>query len=131
LRASVGADDPGAGQENFPVVLTNTSGHGCTVGGYPGAAFTDAAGGQLGPDPTRATGTPEAIILKPGQSAWSGLSFANPEVSGATSATPSWLLVTPPNEKDSLRVQWMGGAVPVSGAASAASLTVLSPGNGT
>ncbi|NED06890.1 DUF4232 domain-containing protein, partial [Streptomyces sp. SID6648] len=35
LRASVGRVDPGAGQRNFPVVLTNTSGRTCTVHGYP------------------------------------------------------------------------------------------------
>ncbi|WP_413810640.1 DUF4232 domain-containing protein [Streptomyces sp. OE57] len=51
LRASVGSEGPGAGQENFALVLTNASGHTCTVTGYPGAAFTDASGRQLGSDP--------------------------------------------------------------------------------
>jgi len=41
LRASVGKNDPGAGQENFPVVLTNRSGRTCTVYGYPGAVGVD------------------------------------------------------------------------------------------
>jgi len=130
LRASLGSDNPGAGQEHYPMVLTNTSGRTCTVAGYPGAAFTDAAGRQLGPDPARTAGRATPLILAPGQSAWSGLSFTNPEVSGATSAKPTWLLVTPPNERDSLRIAWTGGAVPVSGTASQASLTVLAPGTG-
>ncbi|POX64400.1 hypothetical protein C3492_04980 [Streptomyces sp. Ru62] len=130
LRASLGGNDPGAGQENFPVVLTNTSSRSCTVAGYPGAAFTDTTGRQLGPDPARTPGRATPVTLAPGRSAWSGLSFTNPGVSGAESAKPAWLLVTPPDERDSLRVAWTGGAVPVSGTASRASLTVLAPGTG-
>lgn len=130
LRASLGTDDPGAGQENFPLVLTNTSSRTCTVTGYPGAAFTDASGRQLGPDPARTPGGAQPVTLAPGRSAWSGLSFTNPAVSGTKSAKPAWLLITPPNERDSLRVAWTGGAVPVSGTASRASLTVLSAGTG-
>ncbi|MFF0050822.1 DUF4232 domain-containing protein [Streptomyces sp. NPDC005498] len=130
LRASLGGDSPGAGQENFPVVLTNTSGDTCSVTGYPGAAFTDAAGGQLGPDPARTPGTPATVTLAPGRSAWAGLSFTHPRVSGATSATPAYLVITPPDEEDALRVAWGGGAIPVSGPASATALTVLSPGTG-
>ncbi|MFF4692513.1 DUF4232 domain-containing protein [Streptomyces sp. NPDC001307] len=130
LRASLGGDEPGAGQENFPVVLTNTSSRSCTVDGYPGAAFTDATGRQLGPDPARTPGRATPVTLAPGQSAWSGLSFTNPGVSGAEPAKPAWLLVTPPDERDSLRIAWTGGAVPVSGTASRASLTVLAPGTG-
>ncbi len=51
LRASVGRLDPGAGQKNFPVVLTNDSARTCTLRGYPGVAFVDAAGKQLGRRP--------------------------------------------------------------------------------
>ncbi|GAA2736574.1 DUF4232 domain-containing protein [Streptomyces nogalater] len=130
LRASVGRNDPGAGQENFPVVLTNTSGRTCTLRGYPGAAFVNASGGQVGADPKRAPGTPVTVTVRPGQSAWAGLTFSNPEVSGARAATPAGLLVTPPDERDALRVAWPGGPVPVSGNASSVRLTVLSPGTG-
>ncbi|MFB7243680.1 hypothetical protein CW362_02725 [Streptomyces populi] len=128
LRASVGRNDPGAGQENFPVVLTNRSGRTCTVRGYPGAAFVDASGKQLGPDPRRSPGTPTTVVLAPGHSAWSGLTFSNPEISGAATATPASLVVTPPDELDSLTVTWTQGEVPVSGNASSVRLTVLSPG---
>ncbi|MFJ9561044.1 DUF4232 domain-containing protein [Streptomyces fuscichromogenes] len=131
LTASVGADNPGAGQENFPIVLTNKSGRTCTVRGYPGAAFVDAAGAQLGPDPQRESGSTAATVtLKPGQSAWAGLTFSNPEISGAKTATPTALLVTPPDEKDSLKVTWKNGAVPVSGNASSVRLNVFSAGTG-
>ncbi|MCS0605455.1 DUF4232 domain-containing protein [Streptomyces sp. LP11] len=128
LRASVGRNDPGAGQENFPVVLTNKSGRTCTLRGYPGAAFVNGSGTQLGADPKRGSGAPATVTLKPGQSAWSGLTFSNPEVSGAKKATPAALLVTPPNERDHLKVTWSGGPVPVSGNSSSVTLTVVSPG---
>ncbi|MET7985806.1 DUF4232 domain-containing protein [Streptomyces sp. NPDC005281] len=128
LRASVGRNDPGARQENFPLVLTNKSGRTCTVRGYPGAAFVDASGKQLGPDPQRSPGSPTTIVLAPGHSAWSGLTFSNPEISGANTATPASLIVTPPDELDSLTVTWTQGKVPVSGNASSVRLTVLSPG---
>ncbi|MDN0197752.1 DUF4232 domain-containing protein [Streptomyces sp. S.PNR 29] len=130
LRAAVGRVDPGAGQRNFPVVLTNASSRTCTLYGYPGAAFVDASGRQLGPDPQRSPGTPETVTLTPGRSAWAGLRFASPEISGARTATPAALLVTPPDERDSLEVKWTAGKVPVGGNASKVFLTPLSPGTG-
>ncbi|MGW5624046.1 DUF4232 domain-containing protein [Streptomyces olivaceus] len=130
MRAAVGRLDPGAGQRNFPLVLTNTSKRTCTVYGYPGAAFVDASGKQLGPDPERAPGSPEALTLTPGASAWAGLSFSSPEISGARTATPAALLVTPPDEQASLKVEWTAGAVPVGGNASSVSVTALEAGSG-
>ena len=130
LSASVGRVDPGAGQRNFPVVLTNVSSRGCTLYGYPGAAFVDAAGEQLGRDPRRAPGDPATVTLAPGDSAWAGLRYASPGVSGADTAVPAALLVTPPDEREPLKVPWKAGAVPVSGDASSVFLTVLEPGTG-
>ncbi|KAF5993043.1 DUF4232 domain-containing protein [Streptomyces sp. WAC00263] len=130
LRATVGANNPGAGQENFPVVLTNTSHRTCTLRGFPGAAFVDASGKQLGPDPRRSADTPTTVTLTPGRSALAGLTFSNPGISGAKTATPASLIVTPPDERDPLKVTWKGGEVPVSGNASSVSLTVVRAGNG-
>jgi hypothetical protein len=131
LRAKVGSNNPGAGQENFPIVLTNASGRTCTVRGYPGAAFVNASGTQLGPDPLRESGSAATTVtLKPGQSAWAGLTFSNPEISGAKTATPTTLVVTPPDEKDPLKVNWTGGTVPVSGNSSSVRLSVFSAGTG-
>ncbi|MBC2902425.1 DUF4232 domain-containing protein [Streptomyces cupreus] len=130
LRAEVGRMDPGAGQRNFPIVLTNVSARTCTVYGYPGAAFVDASGKQLGPDPERAPGSPARVTLAPGDSAWAGLSYSSPEISGARTARPAALLVTPPDEREPIEVPWTAGAVPVSGNASSVSLTVFAPGSG-
>lgn len=130
LRAEVGRVDPGAGQRNFPIVLTNTSDRTCTVRGYPGAAFVDASGGQLGPDPVRAPSSPGTVTLTPGKSAWAGLSFSSPQISGARTATPAALLVTPPDEHDPIRVAWTAGEVPVGGDESSVKVTALEPGTG-
>lgn len=130
LRAAVGRNDPGAGQENFPVVLTNKSSRTCTLRGYPGAAFVNASGTQLGPDPQRTSGSPVTVTLRPGQSAWAGLTFSNPQISGAKTGKPASLVITPPDERDPLKVTWTGGPVPVSGNASSVRLTVFAPGSG-
>ncbi|MEV1080116.1 DUF4232 domain-containing protein [Streptomyces sp. NPDC050211] len=130
LRASVGRVNPGAGQRNYPIVLTNTSSGTCTVRGYPGAAFVDASGKQLGPDPKRSEGSPTTVTLAPGSSAWAGLSYSSPEISGARTATPDALLVTPPDERDPLKVAWTAGEVPVGGNESSVWLSVFSPGTG-
>ncbi|MFI1364658.1 DUF4232 domain-containing protein [Streptomyces griseochromogenes] len=130
LRASVGRNNPGAGQENFPVVLTNKSARTCTLHGFPGAAFVNASGSQIGKDPKRESGSPATVTLKPGQSAWAGLTFSNPEVSGAGTGTPAALVVTPPDERDPLQVAWTAGPVPVSGNSSSVFLTGFSPGTG-
>ncbi|KPC76447.1 lipoprotein [Streptomyces sp. NRRL WC-3753] len=130
LRAAVGRVDPGAGQRNFPVVLTNASERTCTVYGYPGAAFVDASGKQLGPDPERAPGSPLTVTLTPGESAWAGLSFSSPQISGARTATPAALLVTPPDEREPLEVKWTAGEVPVGGNESSVHVTALEAGTG-
>ncbi len=130
LSASVGRLDPGAGQKNFPLVLTNDSDRTCTLRGYPGAVFVDASGTRLGPAPKRSDATPTTVALAPGDSAWAGLSFTNPEISEAETATPAELLVTPPDERDHLRVAWEAGEVPVGGNKSSVFLTVFAPGTG-
>ncbi len=130
LRASIGRPSPGAGQRNFPIVLTNKTDRTCTVRGYPGAAFVDASGKQLGPDPKRSPDTPTTVTLNPGRSAWAGLSFASPEISGARTARPAALLVTPPDEREPLKVTWTAGEVPVAGNESSVRLTVVQPGTG-
>ncbi|MEU3897352.1 DUF4232 domain-containing protein [Streptomyces sp. NPDC045251] len=130
LRAEVGRVNPGAGQRNFPVVLTNTSERTCTLYGYPGAAFVDASGKQLGPDPERAPASPQTVTLAPGKSAWAGLSFSSPQISGARTATPAALLVTPPDEHDPIKVKWTAGGVPVGGNESSVEVTALEPGTG-
>jgi hypothetical protein len=131
LRASIGPNDPGAGQENFAVVLTNNSTRTCTVYGFPGIAFVDGADKAVTPDPERATGQKEpTVTLKPGASAWSALTFTNPEVTGVTTVTPAAVLVTPPDETESFKVAWKGGKVSNTGKASVPQVSPFRPGDG-
>ncbi|MEW2544298.1 DUF4232 domain-containing protein [Streptomyces sp. NPDC047002] len=111
LRASVGPEDPGAGQENYALVLTNTSGRTCTVHGFPGFAFVDSSGRQVTQDPQRVGGQKQTVRLAPGHSAWAALGFPNPGVVGGRTATPAEVRITPPDETAYLTVSWKGGPV--------------------
>jgi hypothetical protein len=115
LSASIGQNQPGAGQMNFPLVLTNSSDETCVVYGYPGLAFLDGEGEQLGYDPEREPGQAATVTLTPGQSAWSALSYGNPDISEALSTVPDAILLTPPDQTESLTVDWNGEEVPMSG----------------
>ncbi|MFC6882246.1 MULTISPECIES: DUF4232 domain-containing protein [Actinomadura] len=130
LRASIGRGSPGAGQRNFPLVLTNISSQTCTLHGFPGAGFFAAEGGQIGADPVRTGGAGSLFRLAPGRSAWAGLSFPSPDITGANAVQPATVVVTPPDERDSISARWTGGKVPASGTSSSIKITSLSPGTG-
>ncbi|MBP0456793.1 DUF4232 domain-containing protein [Streptomyces montanisoli] len=131
LKASVGSNDPGAGQENYALVLTNTSGSACTVYGYPGFAFVDGSGNSVAADPQRGGGTKTVVHLAPGHSAWAALSFPNPGMVGGATATPKAVEITPPDEKAYLKVAWKGGPVTKKpNSAAAAHVGPFQPGNG-
>ncbi|MFJ1596625.1 DUF4232 domain-containing protein [Streptomyces sp. NPDC088261] len=130
VKASVGPNRPGAGQENFALVLTNTSGHTCTVDGFPGLAFLNKAGQQVSVDPERAKVTGTLVKLAPGRSAWAPMTFGNPEITGVTTVTPASVLITPPDEKDALKVAWTGGSVTNTGKASVPTIGVFTAGTG-
>jgi len=131
LKLSVGSDNPGAGQENFPLVLTNDSSTTCTIYGYPGVEFQDSAHNAVTPDPARESGSTKTLLsLGSGDSAWAPLSFGNPSISGANTVTPRFIIVTPPGETHSLVADWTQGAVPKSGNSSTINVGTFSPGTG-
>ncbi|KUN23123.1 hypothetical protein AQJ11_24500 [Streptomyces corchorusii] len=131
LKASLGSDHPGAGQENFALVLTNRSPRTCSLYGFPGVAFVDGAGDAVTPDPERAIDQPQQrVTLAPGADAWSALSYTDPAITGVTTVTPQALLVTPPDETTSLSVPWTGGKVSNTGKASVPRVSPLRPGSG-
>jgi Protein of unknown function (DUF4232) len=132
LRASIGPNHPGAGQENFAIVLTNKSAHTCTVYGFPGAAFVNRAGEAVTVNPERSTGLEkQRVSLAPGDSAWAALTFANPQLTGVTTVTPAALLITPPDETAPLKTPWTGGPVSNTGKASVPHLGPFQAGDGT
>ncbi|MGP3990747.1 DUF4232 domain-containing protein [Streptomyces sp. 3N207] len=130
LKASFGPNHPGAGQENFALVLTNRSDSTCTVRGYPGLAFVNSSGEQVSFDPHRTAGQIRTVTLAPGKSAWAPLSYTNPEVTNVTTVTPSGVRITPPDERASLRTPWSGGPVTNTGKASVPKIGPLAPGTG-
>ncbi|MGQ4514811.1 DUF4232 domain-containing protein [Streptomyces sp. DW26H14] len=131
LKASVGSNDPGAGQENYALVLTNTSGHTCTVYGFPGLAFVDGSGKQVSTNPQREGSAQRVVSLSSGHSAWATLRFPNPEMVGGATVTPAAVEITPPDEKASLKVAWSGGAVSKQPSSAAATIVgAFQSGNG-
>ncbi|MFF7987452.1 DUF4232 domain-containing protein [Streptomyces sp. NPDC007901] len=131
VRASIGPDHPGTGQENFAIILANGSHRTCTVYGFPGVAFVNGAGEAVTPDAERTTGQEQRIVtLAPGASAWSALSFTNPAISGVTTVTPVAVRVTPPDETEPIRVRWTGGRVSNTGKASVPQVSPFRPGDG-
>ncbi|WP_432159747.1 DUF4232 domain-containing protein [Streptomyces sp. NRRL F-5630] len=130
LSVRVGDNHPGAGQEGFALVLTNTSSRTCTVYGYPGLAFVNDAGEQVTVDPERAPGTKERVSLTPGKSAWSPLTYTNPRATGVTTITPAAIRLTPPDERDYLKAAWNGGPVSNTGKASVPRVGPFTAGTG-
>jgi hypothetical protein len=130
LKAAIGPNSPGAGQENFSIVLTNTSQRTCTVFGFPGVGFLNSAGQQVSVDPERTSAEKSVVKLAPGRSAWAPMTFANPGITGVTTVTPASVLVTPPDEKAALKVAWSGGPVTNTGKASVPRVSPFMPGTG-
>ncbi|WP_314617371.1 DUF4232 domain-containing protein [Streptomyces stackebrandtii] len=131
LKASLGPDRPGAGQSNFALVLTNASRRPCTIHGFPGVAFVNGEGEAVTPDPERAAGEERQIVmLAPGASAWSALTYANPALTGVTTVTPEALRVTPSDETEWISVPWTGGRVSNTGKASVPRMSPFRGGDG-
>ncbi|WP_326808499.1 DUF4232 domain-containing protein [Streptomyces sp. NBC_01775] len=130
LKASIGPNHPGAGQENFALVFTNKSGQSCSVRGFPGFAFINSEGEQVSVDPQRDGSGAQTIRLTPGMSASAPLSFSNPQATGAVTVVPAAALLTPPDQRASIRVDWTGGPVSATGKASVPKIGTLSPGAG-
>jgi hypothetical protein len=131
LKASIGPNHPGAGQANYALVLTNQSGESCTVRGYPGFAFLNADDEQVSVDPERdSSSDARSIKLGAGDSAWAALSYTNPQSTGVPTVTPKTALITPPDQRASLRVSWKGGPVTATGKASVPKIGTLNPGTG-
>jgi len=129
LKASFGPNHPGAGQEGFALILTNRSGHTCTVRGYPGLAFINSAGQQVSFDPHRASGETPTVEISPGMSASAPLTFSNPKMTHVTTVVPDAVKITPPDERTHLVIPWSGGPVTNTGKASVPEIGPLHAGS--
>ncbi|WP_187393337.1 DUF4232 domain-containing protein [Arthrobacter echini] len=84
--------------------LTNVSEVDCTMAGYPGVSFVDAAGNQLGAPADRAGSAVVAVTLAPGTSVSTTLQQTNAQNYGADCGLTqaSGVRVYPPGATDSL-----------------------------
>jgi hypothetical protein len=117
LTAGLHQLDPGAGQRYDVLVLTNRSTSSCRVYGYGGIQLLDAARRPLPTQQLRGRyAPPRLVLLGPGASAHSVLHWTvvpdNAEgLTWPCEPTPSYLLVTPPDETRPLTVVWSSGSV--------------------
>ncbi|MCC3273633.1 DUF4232 domain-containing protein [Arthrobacter zhangbolii] len=91
------------------LVLTNTSADdSCTLAGYPGVSYLDAAGTQVGAAAARTEGTQAVpVTLAPGQSAAAELQETVAQKYGECQVQPTAsLLVYPPEDTASLTITY-------------------------
>jgi len=116
LSGQLKAGSPGAGQRYATVVLTNTSGHTCTVGGYGGLGLLGAPGQGVPTDLRRvASPAPTTVTLAPDGSVRSLLHWtvngATDEPGATCEPTAATVVVTPPNQTTALLRPWTFGPV--------------------
>lgn len=101
------ADQPGggaAGSVYRTLALTNASDQECTLDGFPGVSFVDAAGAQIGAPADRDGSASILVSLAPGASTTTTLRQTNAQNYGADCGltTAAGLRVYPPGATDSL-----------------------------
>ncbi len=69
VQVTTGTGDAGAGQFHVPIVVTNTAGTSCTIGGFPSVVSVDGGGQQIAQAGSEATEAPADLELAPGESA--------------------------------------------------------------
>jgi hypothetical protein len=116
LSVQLKPGSPGAGQRYATVVLTNTSGHSCTIRGYGGLALLGAPGQGVPTDLRRLPSPgPQTVPLAPGGSARSLLHWtvvpAGDEPGAACEPTATTVVVTPPDQTLAALVPWTFGPV--------------------
>lgn len=116
LSAKVGNVQAGAGQRQGTLTLTNHSGHVCRTQGYVGLQLADARGRAIPTSTVRVDGPPPKVRLKPGQKAvatlqWTVIASGREPVDGPCEATPTDLLVIPPDETTQTAARWTQGPV--------------------
>lgn len=112
LSASMAPGSPGAGQRSATLVLTNISGRACQTYGYPGLGLVGADGATLpshviwgGPgDPGRSTVQLAAGGTASAAMSWSAMPGTGDAATGPCQPAAATLLVTPPDERESLHV---------------------------
>lgn len=116
LGFTLKAGSPGAGQRYATVVLTDVSGHSCSVTGYGGLGLLGFPGQGVPTDLRRQASPAQAtVVLSPGQSArsllhWSVIPSAG-EPSAVCEPSAATAVLTPPDETTSALRAWSFGQV--------------------
>ena len=120
-----------AGTAYYPLEFTNTSGHACATGGYPGVSATDASGRQLGDAAVRdGVYLGRMVIIPAGGTAHALLGYGAAEVStsGCKPRAAAQLKVYPPNSRTAIDAFFDLPACTVGGSHVYLRVAVIQPG---
>ena len=120
-----------AGTAYYPLEFTNTSGHACATGAYPGVSATDASGRQLGDAAARDPVFPGHVVVIPaGGTAHALLGYGAVEVStsGCKPKAAAQLKVYPPNSRTAINAFFDLPACTVGGSHVYLRVAVIQPG---
>ncbi len=120
-----------AGTAYYPLEFTNTSGHACATGGYPGVAATDASGRQLGAAAARdPVYRGRLVVIPAGGTAHALLGYGAVEVStsGCKPRTAAQLKVYPPNSVKAINTFFALPACTIGGGHGYLRVAVIQPG---
>lgn len=118
LHAALGPPpdgQPGAGHLAAQITFTNTSGHSCTLYGYPGLGLLDGSGHALAVSTDRGgylasvDPGPHPLTVPASGTATALMSWSDVPPSCLTGGTK--LQITPPDSTQQLTVAWGGGPV--------------------
>jgi hypothetical protein len=98
LAVSLGAPEGTAGHVEHQLAFRNTSAAACTLRGFPGVSFVDAAGTQLGVPATRSSLPVGTVTLAPGATATAHLQVTDPSVLDCPADHPAAVRVYPPGQ---------------------------------
>jgi hypothetical protein len=101
-----------AGSRFGPVLLTNRSGHTCTLRGYIGAQLLGRGERSLHTAVVRdRSEVPRTVRLLRGRSAEATIRWSAVPTANATCPLPRTMKVTPPDETTQLRLRWTSARV--------------------
>ncbi len=100
LSVSLGGPNGSAGSTHYGLTFHNSGSAACTLYGYPGVSFLDAAGHQIGAPAQRQTGiTSATVTLAASGDAYSSLAVTDPGIPPCSgSAAAAQVQVYPPGE---------------------------------
>ncbi len=107
LAVALGQTDSAAGNQYTPIVFTNRGAAACTMAGFPGVAFVNTAGQQVGPAAVREAQPVQTVQLPVGGSAHAIMDFHDAglySASACQAAAATYLQVYPPNQTAAVRL---------------------------